>query len=235
MICKQCGYNNDENNILCDACGSQLKEIKTPQKEITQNTYNSTYYDKQEQYNPYASVVQRTQPSDYGTAQYYQNTYGNTQYNNSQYGNIPVTNSYSMTFHMIFCIYMFFTAFSSLSTIFSALSLENGFFTALIGLANTAFLVSMAITLLMKKKLGYILRAIYNIFNMVSSACGCLLSIGIIALTFIDPTFFNAGEDSLNGLMIVIGIIFFIFCAGIFVVNLLINNYYKKRKDVFTN
>ena len=56
MICKQCGYNNDEGNILCDACGSQLQSTSphiVTKENSKETTYNSTYYGEQQKQQPY--------------------------------------------------------------------------------------------------------------------------------------------------------------------------------------
>lgn len=232
MICKQCGYNNDENNILCDACGSQLREISTIQKENKQNTYNSTYYNKQEQYNPYASVQQRPSATDYQTQQYYQNTYEQNQYGNTMLQNNQ--NTLPMNFHIVYCILLAFSAFSSLSSIFSSIGIEGMEWSFIIGLLNFAFMGAMTVTMFMRKKIGYILRLIYNILQLAGSALLIVISICGIAYTFIDPTFFNAGEESLNGLMIFIFVLIMIFAIPTFIINILIMKYYKKRKELFS-
>ena len=242
MTCKQCGYVNNENNILCDACGSQLQSTSSHivAKENNKETvYNSTYYgeqQKQQPYNPYASVQQRPSATDYQTQQYYQNTYDQNTYGQNPYGNTMLQNNQSalpMNFHIVYCVLLTFSTFSSLSGIFSSIGIDGMEWSFIIGLLNFVFMGAMTITMFMRKKIGYILRLIYNIFQLVGSAILTLIAVCGIAYVFIDPTFFNAGEDSLNGLMIFIFILIMVFAIPTFIINLLIMKYYKKRKDFF--
>lgn len=242
MICKYCGYNNNENNILCDACGSQLQSnsssIVTKEND-EKKVYNSTYYEgqqKQQVYNPYASVQQRPSVTDYQTQQYYQNTYGQNTYEQNQYRNTMLQNNQSalpMNFHIVYCVLLAFSAFSSLSGIFSSIGIDGMEWSFVIGLLNFIFMGTMTITMFMKKKIGYILRLIYNIFQLIGYAILTLVSVCGIAYVFIDPTFFNVGEDSLNGLMIFIFVLIMVFAIPAFIINLLIMKYYKKRKEFF--
>ncbi len=238
MTCKQCGYINDENNILCDACGSQLQSNSpyiVTKEENQETAYNSTYYgerQKQQSYNPYASVQQRPSATDYQTQQYYQNTYGQNQYGNTMLQNNQDT--LPMNFHIVYCILLAFSAFSSLSSIFSSIGIEGMEWSFIIGLLNFVFMGAMTVSMFMRKRIGYILRLIYNILQLAGSTLLMVISICGIAYTFIDPTFFNAGDESLNGLMIFIFILIMIFAIPTFIINILIMKYYKKRKEFFS-
>lgn len=238
MTCKQCGYINDENNILCDACGSQLQSNSphiVTKENNKETTYNSTYYgeqQKQKPYNPYASVQQRPSATDYQTQQYYQNTYGQSQYRNTILQNNQ--NTLPMNFHIVYCILLAFSTFSSLSGILSSIGIEGMEWSFIIGLLNFVFMGAMTVTMFMRKRIGYILRLFYNILQLVGSALLMVISICGIAYTFIDPTFFNAGDESLNGLMIFIFIFIMIFAIPTFIINILIMKYYKKRKELFS-
>ncbi len=241
MVCEQCGYINNENNILCDACGSQLQSNSpyiVTKEDNQETTYDSTYYgerQKQKPYNPYASVQQRPSVTDYRTQQYYhtytQNTYGQSQYKNTMLQNSQ--NTLPMNFHFAYCVILVFFTFSSLSSIFSSIGIDGMEWSFIIGLLNFVFMGTMTVTMFMRKKIGYILRLIYNVFQLVGSILIMVISICGIAYTFINPTFFNAGDENLNGLIIFICVGIMISTIHIFVINILIMKYYKKRKEFF--
>ena len=227
MICKQCGYNNDEKNTLCDACGSPLRT--EAQFNATQNKYveihpqNTNYYNQQnyQPYNPYASVPQQN-----CNQQYYQNQTMRANTINNQ-------NVLPMNFHIVYCVYLFFTAFSNLSSLFAFFNIDGMFLYAMSSLLNITFLVATGILLLKRKKIGYIFRSIHNILAIAFSVLLVLLGFIGMVVGFFNPTIISS-DESLNGIMVFIFIILLIIAVPTFVINLLVMKYYKKRKQLFT-
>lgn len=241
MTCPYCGLVNDENDVLCKACGTRFQQ--------TQQTYNvsrNQYYEEMTNNNfsnqqtaqhsvPYPQH-QPFQQSLYG--QNYNNSYND--YDKTTYGNMyqPVnSNQLSMTFNKLYAIWLLFSAFSNIMTVFSssmiADSFDYGYIGVFLSLLPIIYLSLTGIFLLKQKKLGYILIKIRNIFNIVSSAIGIVASIVLILVSIINADYFAIEDGTLAPLFIIIGIILLIACAVSIVINTLVIKYYNKRKYLF--
>ncbi len=209
MLCPNCNFENLQDALVCENCGCEIE----PNPRLRDNPFLKPL--------PNGMTVQ--------------------EYDRRTYGHLRKT-ALSMTFHIVFCIFLSIIALFWLWMGIDILANPNEYKSILfLGFIFLFFATYDGLTLvflLLKKKIGYILNKIRNIYSIVAS-------IGIATATTIYLIYsylYGSASDILEIesafplplMMIVIACLMGYMIAFILILIIrLVMKYYKKRKHLF--
>lgn len=240
MTCPFCGFVNEENSVLCKACGTRFQE-KQQVYNVSRNQYYETNQNNNQNNQSYIQYPQQQPVLPSFQQPTYNSSYNNfNNYDQTTYGNLyheKNTNQLSMTFNTLYAIWLLFSAFSNITSVISMLSISSEYSYGILGfifsLIPLIYLTVTGIFLLKKTKLGYILCKIRNIFNIIAYSFIAIASVILIIFSAANADYFAVEDGTLAPLFIVLGIIFVVACAITIVLNIVVMKYYKKRKHLF--